>query len=731
MTPAFSQIDSDKVALGNLADYSITSAAIPVDVADTSGAITSFTTKHTLDPTDTTSGYYAIGQKLSLTPEDGGLYEGKVTSVGSPVRGSMSLTADTLMGDLSVDKRVYPIYQSRGIPKHLAAAALDHWTQTVGIFYDRVPGKVITYHSFYGHDYMHSNSPANRPRLRNLRLGAVPYKYSTDRVMLDIVPGEINTLLSATVQDANSLISPTDNLPVPSAASGAQLVFSTGFDVAGSGHTGSMTWYMASARADQAGARAIQMMLNWSNTAGFSLYLNHPPAAQSTTVFTPSGALQAGRYRVLIGVQATEGSTTQSTFTMRIIREATGEYTTRTATVTTPMRGTQVQLNYVDQTAGTVGTGTNWGMYGYFVSIVPSSEMPTATLPTTKVLAATSRDIALVPGFSGDVWAMTKAFLALHRLDLWYENGKLRTGLRETAARNIPSLSSLTPTLTQRESAKYVEVVNQNMQALSAVPKVLFAADSVYQVSTGEVQTFTVQTEHSIDTVNSPACVSGITPYPYKEGIGQYVITGSDGYIVSPAWWETNGGRVNVRTTEREGEIEVTIKGPDYDSPRAPYRVSEGDAGRPALYITGTGVVGEPETLKVPTGNSKAVKDIGETIDIPFITDRELAYRAAVQAALRFASPELKLSGKEAKSPGRASALGTRGAGALVEYDGNTYRISSLTQNTRANSFNEAVQYNLLRHRVEAFPGRTIRQANAANGGKTIKDRALKPLVRA
>lgn len=730
MTPAISSIDSEKVSLGDLADYTITSAAIPVDVGDSSGSITSFTTRHSVDMDDTTSTYYAVDQKLSLTTEEEGLHEGRVTSVGVPAKGAMTLTADTVMADLAVDKRVYPIYQTKGIPKHIVAAALDHWTQTVGLLYDKVPGKVITYHSFYGHDYVYSNKPALRPRLQSQGVQGQNYRMSGDRVLYELRPRETTVLTSATVQPPGALIAATDNTPIPSAASGEQLVLSPAFEVNGSQHTGTMTWYMSSARADQAGAKPMVLELNWSNTAGFSVYVAHPPNTARTTLLSPTGALTAGhRYRVLIGLyEFTDKAST--TFQITVINETTGTEVKGSHTyIGSPIRGTQVQMSYASITAGALGIGTPWGIYGYFVSTMKQSERPKAVLPVTKSLAASAHDVALVPGFDGDIWNNMKTFLSLHRMDLWYAAGKLHTGVRETAIRNTPVLSKVSPSLTQRESAKYIEVVNRNMQAFTSVPKVLFAADSVYQVATGEVQTFTTQTDHSIDTVNNPVCVSGITPYPYKEGIGQYVITGSDGYIVSPSWWLANGGNVTARTTEKEGEIEITIKGPDFDSPRSPYRVSEGDAGRAALYITGTGTISKPETLKVATGNSEAVTDIGETVDIPFITNRGLAYKAAVQVSLRYASPQLKISASEPKDDG-PSVLSQRGAGALIEHDGNAYRVGSLTQSARANSFTDAVQHTTLRHRNEAFPGRTIREANLANAGRTIKDRALKPLAR-
>ena len=720
MTPAYSSIDSDKVDLGELADYSIASSAIPVSISDSSGAITTFSTKHAVHHNDA---FYAINQKLTLETDHAGMLDGKVTSVGTPANGVMSLTADTPMARMAVDQRVYPIYRNNAL-RHTVASAIDHWTQETGLLFDRVPGNIITYHSGYGHDYVYSQNPEYRPRVTttsgSFSLGG--------RVMHTLPAGSTTKILAASVKPEAGRLPYTDNLPVPTAASGDLLVLSAGFNVTGS-YTGTMTWFLSSARADQPGAQNVRLELVWSKSAGFSLFLVQ--TSGRTQLFSPTGALTEGNHRVLVALKANPSNSSQNMFTLRVINEAADTMlSNRSTAATTVLRGSQVQLSHVDVAVGASGSGAQWGLYGYFVSTMKETDLPAQALPRRKALSPTNYDVPLVPGFNGDVWTHVKQLLALHRHDLWYEDGVLLTGIRESAVRSIRSLGRVSPSLNQRTEAKFVEVVNQKMTAHRQVPRVMHASDSVYQVATGEVQVVNVQTEHSIDTVNDPTCVSGITPYPYVSGSGQYVITGSDGYIVSPSWWRDNGGSITARTTEREGEIEITIKGPDYDSPRAPYRVSEGDAGRPALYITGMGVTSEPETLKIPTGNPKAVADIGETLDSPFITSRALAYQAAVQVSLSYASPELKLSATEAKEAGDNGVLARRGAGALFEHEGSVYRVGSLTQTERANTFSEAVQYTTLRHRRDAFTGRTIRQANTDNKGRTIKDRALKPLVR-
>jgi hypothetical protein len=309
-----------------------------------------------------------------------------------------------------------------------------------------------------------------------------------------------------------------------------------------------------------------------------------------------------------------------------------------------------------------------------------------------------------------------------------YRNGQLTVEPRQKDIKVGASFSELNTKIQNREQARNVEVINRRHTATGSAPKVLWKADTVYQVAVGETQEFTVQTDHSIMDTSQPVCVSGINPYPYTSGAGQYVVTGSDGYIVSPAFWNDQGGKITTDITEVEGEIKVIIKGPDFDSPRAPYRISEGDAGRPALYVTGTGVLSDPVTLKVPTGKSKAAKDVGVSIDSPFIGNAKQAYDAAVVAARSFAVPEISAPIAEPVAYDEVSKLGTTPAGALVKYDGNILRVTDATQTPSMLSGSTA-QHNTLYQLKRSFgTGTTIADVNTYNAGKPIGKVNLKPL---
>ncbi len=739
--------------------FTINSSAIPIDVGDSSGGITTASSTHTIDGD---SPEYAINQLLSLNDSDAGVYKGTIVSVKKNKNaGLVSFDSESLMNKLTTTQRassvyrgmtiktkrkVYPIYRGTGIPTYLVSAAVDHWTQEYSLFYDRVPGQVIAYNSMFGHDNMYTPTITLPPQ-EVPSVGGTPvmpsYRDTGTRVVRTLpVNGVIGmpmarlTSLSGKQAAINSGLTPSQAallakqeaglaLSMPKATDTTQLVFSIGFVVtAGAARAGNVDWNFNNGSIGAPNTGSLR--LAFDTAAGFSLWTAEGAGAFTSQLSSLGQPIPAGTYRAYIGLQ--EASPTQTGITLKVVNESanTVYMSSWAPTVTTALRGNLTWYN--GQIVTTNAGSGNFDCFGYFASYIPTAAIPTTALGVNKQLGQTLKNVLCVPGFDGDMWASLKQLMSLHRMDLWYEDDLLKVGQRDTTARVLTNPSVGNVTVTQRKHAKRVEVVNQNSTIETGVGSVFFKATSVYQVATGQVNTFTVQTPHSIDNLNQPQPQTGITPYPYLNGGGQYVVTGSDGYIVSPSWWNDNGGQVVVSMTTKPGEIQVTIKGPDYDSVRSPYRISEGDAGRPALYITGQGILNVPETLQIPTGNPQASDDIGEQINIPFITTRELAYNAAVQAAVKYGSPDAQLTIRESRVDGEVAALARKPAGAIITHEGNNYRVHTAALGPSGIAVGGAAQYNSILAVNAANAGKTIAQTNTYKNGMTLKDSAIKRL---
>jgi hypothetical protein len=280
----------------------------------------------------------------------------------------------------------------------------------------------------------------------------------------------------------------------------------------------------------------------------------------------------------------------------------------------------------------------------------------------------------------------------------------------------------------RREKYKQVAVVNRQSKAAADGTAVLWRADSVYQLNTREVFETTVQTEHSLLAVTNPVPVPGISPYPYTAGTGQYVVTGADGYIIAPQWWLDHGGKVEVFLTEKEGEIRLKLTAPEVDSVRAPYRISEGAADRPALYVSGSGIINDPKELHIATGATKAREGFDRVFTSPFIAGAQEAYDVASKMAREYSTAMSDVSCEVPTDFNTPSAFGQYPAGKVFTDNDRNYRLQEVTQ-THSRVSAQAVPHTTIAAYTASYPaGSTIADEKVRHRGRTIREFNIKPL---
>lgn len=170
--------------------------------------------------------------------------------------------------------------------------------------------------------------------------------------------------------------------------------------------------------------------------------------------------------------------------------------------------------------------------------------------------------------------------------------------------------------------------------------QVAYIADQVFEVEAGAVTETSVTVEGSLTSVLNPAVVSQIN---FNATIGQYVVTGSDGYIIDPVLWQDYGGKIEAAIGENYNEIKLTMTGAALPS-RSPFRISEGVDDRPALRIAGTGLLHKPEDLTLLTGDEKAsAVSVPPVVDNMFITGETQAWDRGIHTAQYFGNPEMTL----------------------------------------------------------------------------------------
>lgn len=703
-------------ALGDLSTYTVTTAALPVDTADSSGAVPTVSATF-VDGKDVE---YLIGEDFALEAPALGKYDGEIVNVAkSAGTNRYSLDVHNIMARLNTEHRLYPMAEYTGADStFLPVFTLEYWTQQCGIFYSKVPGTPLFFQSQWGHFGAWARDITRSLKTTLMNTGGTDGYQSDWREgrLMNNMPRKSEAILS--FPGTNNLSDLGSYLPVL-IPTNKKMVFGGTFGLFGTDRVGHVTWRMQ----DAAGVKKYIRV--FANTAG-SLTLH---TSNDGTAWVSRGTLTIPTATVVSFYVAVSQTATATIFSFSAYGD-TGSFGTHTTTVTGSGIRDSLALTEIAYVGEDSGSGEKLVYADIFIAEMDAA--PTARLVTQKSITTGYKMSTHMVGFSGNVWEHIKQYCSIYHLDMNYRDGKLTIEPRRKDLAPSASLSTLATTIANRETARNVEVINYQHKPTGLVPKVLWSADQVYQVAVGEVQEFTVQTDHSIIGVSQPVCVAGINPYPYKEGAGQYVVTGSDGYIVSPQFWKDQGGSITCDITENEGEIKIKIKGPDFDSSRAPYRISEGDAGRPALYITGTGLTSDPVTLKIPTGNSKAAKDVGTKIDSPFLGTALSAYNAAARAANSFATADVSVTFTEPLTYDEESKLGEVPAGQLVKKGGNVYRVASVTQAPSSLAGN-AIQHNTIYQLKRSFKTptgtpQTIAEMNAYYAGKPIGKVNLKPI---
>lgn len=161
-------------------------------------------------------------------------------------------------------------------------------------------------------------------------------------------------------------------------------------------------------------------------------------------------------------------------------------------------------------------------------------------------------------------------------------------------------------------------------------------------VDASATEVFDIPINGWVVTVNQPQAVDWVEadPHHYDGTNGVYSIAGNDGRPVTAAQWLGQGGSVSVdRHPTDPKQIRVTVRGAS--EPRlAPYSLAmtSGELYN-SLRVTGDFVLGNPRTLRIPTGSSPSLLTGAEepiVIDNPAVQTLDQAYQLGTRAAEQY-----------------------------------------------------------------------------------------------
>lgn len=688
--------------LGKLVSFNVSTSAVPINPAEGSGATPSVSAGY-IKGVDTE---FALGETNVLTWGNIGTYEGEIVRLSLPEGSDVAtISQDTALTLLNTEMHLFPFIDAAP-SVWTAARAIDYWTQQCGLFYDKVPGDCIAYASGFGHT--DSYGAATTARFYEKLTGG-----TTATTVLN--NRSVKTLGSAVTGTTAFHELPEGNVAV-SVPKNRKLVASIGLGLRGTGRTATVAWNMIDSE-DQAHSVSVS-----ATSAGLITGSIGGVSVTSTTV-TPNGD-----YRVTFSIERVSSTAVVGKLTVHADDLAgTGLLVyASNATVASYALPTVAYLTSITHVSAG-GSGAEMLRWGTYLSVTVGHPME---LPAVqKALSQTGKTFGFVSGYEGNVWALLNEYCAITRQDVSFLNSTMTVTPR-IAGLSVPvgNFSRFSRDSERREKYKQVAVMNKQSTAVATNDAVLWRADSVFQVAAREVFETTVQTGHSILSLVQPVPVDGITPFPYKVGGGQYVVTGADGYIIAPAWWNDNGGLVEVSLTGKEGEIAIKITAPALDTVRAPYRISEGEADRPALYVSGSGILNDPKEVHVGTGAKNAKEGFDSVFESPFISGVMETYDTAAAMAAEYSASVADVGFEIPNDFYTPSRFGQYPAGTRFTDGKRNYRITDASQSHSKVSGN-AVPHTTIAEYVASYPaGSTIADEKARHTGRTIKQFNISPL---
>lgn len=721
--------------IGELVNYSVKQTAIPTDPRDSSTQVpsVSMTVANAREPARNYMNDSVILQDWSGTSTTA-----KVVAVGaSSSSGIAQFDTVTLFDRLNTEQTTYPIIRSDTGYAQMSAttSALEQWCLMCGVPRWRTPGNLLHSIPYNGQDVVGliANAPTEwrYSGPPNAGLDSFTPNFGTYAPNIEVNPAQ-GIIMGAMFQYDRTL---SEFRIQGRLTSSQQDVIYT---VRRNGNVYTVREKVGSA------AEVVRL------TATHTLTSNY--------VF---------RVDVLVKANATDGKVD---ITLRILEPGAQRiggasedyYTDYTATaVTSTLRNRpmpfKIDLGYADALV-IPGGHTSYGPpEAYFLSegIVLPETFPVEQVYISGMylfnVAGYSDYVnypSKIPGFTDNVWNRMREFCSIIEMDIAFAEDQIQfiprqNSVVDSSNKAIPagqySKSAVSESFSNRETARSVEVIYRPFvsEENNYSNTLLWKADTVYSLNKAEYREEVVQTKSTFLYLNQPVPVAGV-PVPYTSAFGSYVITGNDGFIVDPQWWKDNGGSIKVEPTGKAGEIKIMLQAPAVDSVRAPYRLSEGVADRPALYILGNGLrLDQEKTVKIFTGAGDAAQDVGVTFDSAFVTNLDMAYNTGYKLARVFGtdvnSASFGINKATRAIVDMANVYGPEYSPVPINsytyWNGSNYRLNNLTLTPQQVSVESAERFNAIAHVTESFgAGATIADWNAAHAGKSVGETNLAPL---
>lgn len=338
---------------------------------------------------------------------------------------------------------------------------------------------------------------------------------------------------------------------------------------------------------------------------------------------------------------------------------------------------------------------------------------------------------ASVPAYFGSLWPYFRDFLTVHRLEIvadsltsvivrkmdssavvHYDNSNTQPG---------PTARGVVGTGDQVAEKVQIDWYGNEYVVNGTVYPVVGEDPSLISVNAGEVAVIELTTKTGMSSANQPVPVDWLGAAYTGEGTqGAYTIAGDDGNRVSAAAWTAAGGRVDVSVKAGDPyTLILTVTAPtsgilatvDSRNTAAPYHLAMTDGTLyPRLFVTGTGVRTEENSIVIDTGADSimAERGIGFTLSNRHVGTLSQAYDVGIRVAQAYSGMRVSTS-RSAPAPVVESFEDTQGG--IFKTEDRNYRIQSVTYSPEGVAF-EAVQHTTFSDFNDRWAGQTFANFN-------------------
>lgn len=288
-------------------------------------------------------------------------------------------------------------------------------------------------------------------------------------------------------------------------------------------------------------------------------------------------------------------------------------------------------------------------------------------------------------GWSGNVWLQVKQFCIAYQVEVAVVGTDIVVRpLRGQRASRVDE-SAFEWGMDGTGRAQTVESWYYETTPVTDAVLVGRTANVISSLGAGEVYEFQVDLDCSLSSVEQPVAVDSVA---YSESSASvYSVRDRLDNPVDADYWVNQGGSVSVSVADDTRSITVKVTG-CLDATRAPYRlvgtrVLHGQSVEfSTLRVIGSGLAFERKLYSMPACvDGSATVEVGCEVDNDFVMSWAHAHSLLLWAAVRYGSPQIRVSGE--------AVLGA-GAGGRLFDDFAEYRLRTVSRDPSSEASYEA-----------------------------------------